>query len=64
MYAHPFNGTLLHRKIVEKVDLPKPGLFIWGDETEYRFRIISKNKIPYCTVSDSIHYHPPINEYL
>jgi rhamnopyranosyl-N-acetylglucosaminyl-diphospho-decaprenol beta-1,3/1,4-galactofuranosyltransferase len=57
--SHPFNGTLLHRKIVEKVGLPKPGLFIWGDETEYRFRIISKHKIPYCTVSDSIHYHPP-----
>ena len=56
--SHPFNGTLLHRKIVERVGLPKPGLFIWGDETEYRFRIINKNKIPYCTVSDSIHYHP------
>ena len=56
--SHPFNGTLLHRKIVEKVGLPEPGLFIWGDETEYRFRIIYKNKIPYCTVSDSIHYHP------
>ena len=56
--SHPFNGTLLHRKIVERVGLPKPGLFIWGDETEYRFRIINKNKIPYCTVADSIHYHP------
>jgi rhamnopyranosyl-N-acetylglucosaminyl-diphospho-decaprenol beta-1,3/1,4-galactofuranosyltransferase len=56
--SHPFNGTLLHRKIVERVGLPEPGLFIWGDETEYRFRIINKNKIPYCTVSDSIHYHP------
>jgi GT2 family glycosyltransferase len=56
--SHPFNGTLLHRKIVEIVGLPKPDLFIWGDETEYRFRIINKNKIPYCTVSDSIHYHP------
>ncbi len=56
--SHPFNGTLLHRRIVERVGLPEPGLFIWGDETEYRFRIINKNKIPYCTVADSIHYHP------
>lgn len=56
--SHPFNGTLIHRKIVEKVGFPKPGLFVWGDETEYRFRIINKFKIPYCTVSDSIHYHP------
>ncbi len=56
--SHPFNGTLLHRKIIERVGLPKKELFIWGDETEYRYRIISKNKIPHCTVSDSIHYHP------
>ena len=62
--SHPFNGTLLHRKIVERVGLPEPGLFIWGDETEYRFRIINKNKIPYCTVSDSIHYHPASTEYI
>jgi GT2 family glycosyltransferase len=62
--SHPFNGTLLHRKIVERVGLPEPGLFIWGDETEYRFRIINKNKIPYCTVADSIHYHPAsLNSY-
>ncbi len=62
--SHPFNGTLLHRKIVERVGLPQRGLFIWGDETEYRFRIINKNKIPYCTIADSIHYHPAsVNSY-
>jgi hypothetical protein len=33
-------------------------LFIFGDETEYYFRIIKKNKIPFCTISESIHYHP------
>jgi len=56
--AHPFNGTMLHRKIVEKVGLPKRSLFIFGDETEYYYRIIKKNKIPFYTVSESIHYHP------
>jgi rhamnopyranosyl-N-acetylglucosaminyl-diphospho-decaprenol beta-1,3/1,4-galactofuranosyltransferase len=56
--AHPFNGTLLHRKIIERVGLPKANLFLWGDETEYLYRIIRKNKIPYYTKTNSIHYHP------
>jgi GT2 family glycosyltransferase len=56
--AHPFNGTMLHRRIVERVGLPSLSLFIFGDETEYYFRIIKENKIPFYTVSDSIHYHP------
>jgi rhamnopyranosyl-N-acetylglucosaminyl-diphospho-decaprenol beta-1,3/1,4-galactofuranosyltransferase len=55
---HPFNGTLLHRKIVERVGFPNPRLFLWGDETEYYFRIIKKNGIPAYTILDSIHYHP------
>ena len=57
--AHPFNGTLLHRRIVERVGFPNPKLFLWGDETEYYYRIIKKNAIPFCTITDSIHYHPP-----
>jgi GT2 family glycosyltransferase len=56
--GHPFNGTLLHRSIIERVGLPKPKLFLWGDESEYYCRITRKNKIPVCTVADSIHYHP------
>ena len=56
--SHPFNGTLLHRKIVEKVGLPKPNLFLWGDESEYYHRIIGQYKIPFCTITESIHYHP------
>jgi rhamnopyranosyl-N-acetylglucosaminyl-diphospho-decaprenol beta-1,3/1,4-galactofuranosyltransferase len=56
--AHPFNGTLLHRKIIERVGFPNPNLFLWGDETEYFYRIIGKNKIPYYTKANSIHYHP------
>jgi rhamnopyranosyl-N-acetylglucosaminyl-diphospho-decaprenol beta-1,3/1,4-galactofuranosyltransferase len=56
--AHPFNGTLLHRRIIERVGFPNPKLFLWGDETEYYYRIIKKNAIPFCTITDSIHYHP------
>lgn len=57
-YAHPFNGTLLHKEVIKKVGLPKKELFIWGDETEYYYRIISKYKIPFYTKTNSIHYHP------
>src|SRR5205085_7219998 len=56
--VHPFNGTLLHRKIVDRVGFPNPQLFLWGDETEYYFRIIKKNNIPAFTVLNSIHFHP------
>lgn len=57
-FAHPFNGTLLHRDLIKKVGLPKKELFIWGDETEYYHRIITKYKIPFYTKTNSIHYHP------
>jgi rhamnopyranosyl-N-acetylglucosaminyl-diphospho-decaprenol beta-1,3/1,4-galactofuranosyltransferase len=56
--GHPFNGTLIHRNIVERVGIPKQKLFLWGDETEYFYRITKKNKIPVCTIASSIHYHP------
>ena len=56
--VHPFNGTLLHRSIVEKVGLPKASLFLWGDETEYYYRIVKRYSIPVYTVAKSIHYHP------
>ena len=56
--GHPFNGTMIHRNIVERVGVPKQNLFLWGDETEYYYRITRKNKIQVCTIADSIHYHP------
>lgn len=56
--GRPFNGTMLHRRIVERVGLPKSELFLWGDETEYYYRITRLNKIPSVTVASSIHYHP------
>lgn len=57
--AHPFNGTLIHRAIVERVGTPDAQLFLWGDETAYYYRIVKQNGFPVYTVSTSIHYHPP-----
>lgn len=56
--SHPFNGTLLHRKLIERVGLPTEKLFLWGDETEYLYRITKINNIPAYTITSSIHYHP------
>lgn len=56
--GHPFNGTLIHRAIIEKVGTPNHRLFLWGDETEYYYRITKKYDIPVYTVVKSIHYHP------
>ncbi|MGC4100298.1 glycosyltransferase family 2 protein [Ferruginibacter sp.] len=56
--GHPFNGTFINRRIVERVGVPKAKFFLWGDETEYYYRIVKRNNIPVCTIADSIHYHP------
>lgn len=56
--AHPFNGTLLSRQLIDRVGLPDNRLFLWGDETEYLYRIMRKNNIPTYTVINSVHYHP------
>lgn len=56
--GHPFNGTLLHRAIVEKAGVPRSALFLWGDETEYYYRIVKQCRFPVYTVPSSIHYHP------
>ena len=56
--GHPFNGTLINRRIIARVGVPKSEFFLWGDETEYYYRITKTNNIPVCTVANSIHYHP------
>lgn len=56
--GHPFNGTLIHRKIIEVSGLPEKKLFLWGEETEYYYRITKKNNFKVATVTSSIHYHP------
>jgi rhamnopyranosyl-N-acetylglucosaminyl-diphospho-decaprenol beta-1,3/1,4-galactofuranosyltransferase len=56
--GHPFNGTFINRRIIERVGVPRAKFFLWGDETEYYYRIVRRNKIPVCTVVNSIHYHP------
>ena len=54
---HPFNGTLIHRSIIEDIGLIKREMFIWGDEEEYMARAKHAGYGTY-TVTNAIHYHP------
>lgn len=56
-FVHPFNGTLIHRSVIEKVGMIKKEMFIWGDEMEYMERLRVNGYQP-ITVVDAIHYHP------
>ncbi|MDB5208761.1 MAG: putative glycosyltransferase [Flavisolibacter sp.] len=54
----PWNGTLFHRSIIEKIGYPKTELFLWGEETEYYHRIKKSGFFKLFTVRDSWHFHP------
>lgn len=54
----PWNGTLFHRRIIKELGLPKGELFLWGEETEYYYRIKTSGLFDLFTVRDSHHYHP------
>lgn len=54
---HPFNGTFVHRDIINRIGLIKKEMFIWGDEQEYIARAVH-NGIDLITVTSAIHYHP------
>lgn len=56
--VHPFNGTLISKKIVDKIGFPEKRFFIWGDEVDYRTRWI-KNGFKNATITTAIYYHPP-----
>ncbi len=54
---HPFNGTFLHRSVIERIGLIKKEVIIWGDEQEYSRRMKANGYALY-TVIKAIHYHP------
>ncbi|HAE62211.1 MAG TPA: hypothetical protein DCG38_07775 [Eubacteriaceae bacterium] len=40
--ANAFLGILINREVVDSVGLPRKEFFIWGDDTEYTYRISRK----------------------
>lgn len=59
--ANPFNGTLIHRTLIDRVGLPIPELFIKGDETEYQRRAMH-NGFEVETYPNSEFFHPAHRE--
>ena len=43
--ANAFVGPLVSKKAVDLVGFPNPDIFIWGDDTDYTYRISRKRKI-------------------
>lgn len=56
-FVFPFNGSLLSKKIVDKVGYINPDLFIWGDDYEHYYRCLKAGFKP-VTVLDAVFYHP------
>lgn len=56
-FIHPFNGTFIHRSVLETAGLVKKEMFIWGDEIELTMRY-RKHGFEPVTVCNAIHYHP------
>jgi rhamnopyranosyl-N-acetylglucosaminyl-diphospho-decaprenol beta-1,3/1,4-galactofuranosyltransferase len=54
---NPFNGTLVSRKLIEKIGYPIKEFFVYGDETEYMLRA-RKNGAELITVTSSVYFHP------
>lgn len=56
-YASPFNGTMVSKRLVDKIGYPKAEMFIYGDEIEYLNRS-KKNGFTPVTIITAIHRHP------
>lgn len=54
---NPFNGTLIHRAVIDKIGLIKKEMFVWGDEFDYVFRVRNAGFSMF-TIPSAIHYHP------
>ncbi len=57
--CNPFNGTLLRRRLVERIGKIKKEMFIWGDETEYVLRAIRAGA-RVGTLVEAVYRHPRI----
>ena len=53
----PFNGTLIHRTIMNEIGFIKKEMFIWGDETEYKHRAKSCG-FTIGTITNAEFFHP------
>jgi rhamnopyranosyl-N-acetylglucosaminyl-diphospho-decaprenol beta-1,3/1,4-galactofuranosyltransferase len=55
--ACPFNGILMHRRLMDTIGFSLADMFMWGDEVEYFLRT-KKAGITMSTCVRAIHFHP------
>ncbi len=53
----PFNGTFIHRSLIDRIGFIKREMYIWGDEAEYSARA-KEAGFPLSTVCQARHFHP------
>ena len=58
-YIHPFNGALINLSKCKEVGNIDTGYFMYGDETDYYYRLKKKGKV--YTVLNALHYHPDVS---
>ena len=59
-YAHPFNGLLISKKIVNLIGNVEKDYFLSGDEVDYFCRMQTVGETVTCL--DAIHYHPDVSK--
>lgn len=55
---NPWNGTLIHRSVIQTLGYPREELFLWGEETEFYYRVKRSGRFEMMSVRDSHHFHP------
>ena len=59
-YAHPFNGLLINKKVINLIGNVEKGYFLYGDEVDYFCRMQAVGETVTCL--DAIHYHPDVSK--
>lgn len=59
-YAHPFNGLLLSKRVVNLIGNVEKDYFLFGDEVDYLCRMQTVGETVTCL--DAIHYHPDVSK--
>ena len=59
-YIHPFNGALINLQKAKNIGNIDTGYFMYGDETDYYYRLKKHGKI--YTITNALHYHPDVSK--
>lgn len=60
-YISPYNGTIISRKCIDRIGLPKKEFYLYGDEIDYMFRAQEAHVLTQ-TVLNAVYQHPKAKE--